>query len=65
MRKGVEVGRVAPALLSDPEGRQLVDGGVVAIRGDRLQVIDPLLTDAVARVVLGLAEPDQALSTRT
>jgi hypothetical protein len=28
-------------------------------------VIDPLLTDAVARVVLGLAEPAQALSTRT
>ncbi len=65
MRQGVEVGRVAVAFLSDAEGKQLVDGGVVAIRGDRLQVIDPLLTDAVARVVLGLAEPAQALSTRT
>jgi oxygen-independent coproporphyrinogen-3 oxidase len=65
MRQGVEVGRVAAAFSSDPEGKQLVDGGVVAIRGDRLQVVDPLLTDAVARVVLGLAEPAQALSTRT
>ena len=64
LRHGVEVGKVAAALVSDPEGKQLVDEGVIVIKADRLLVIDPLLTDAVARVVLGLAEPDPALSTR-
>lgn len=64
VRDGVRLGAVAQALLADAEGRRLVDDGVVVITGERLEVVDPLLTDAVARTVLGLEDPDEALSTR-
>jgi coproporphyrinogen III oxidase-like Fe-S oxidoreductase len=51
---GVAEGGGVRAFLASTEGRRLLDAGVVAFDG-RLRVVDPLLTDEVERVVLGLA----------
>jgi putative oxygen-independent coproporphyrinogen III oxidase len=54
---GVSHGPGTRALLSDPDGRRLVDAGVVEDTGQRLVVRRPLLTDMVHRTVLGLSPP--------
>ncbi len=64
LRQGVELREVEKALLGDADGRRLVDAGLIVIDHNQLLVVDPLLTDAVARVVLGLTQPNEALSTR-
>ena len=43
--------------MASGEGVRLIEAGVIYDTGDRLVVTRPLLTDAVHRAVLGLAEP--------
>ncbi len=57
MRSGVDAGEVGPTLLADPEGRALIAAGKLEVTEERIHVVDPLFTDAVARVVLGLEPP--------
>ncbi len=59
MRPGTEAGEVGALLSSHPEGKALVGAGKLEVAAGRITVLDPLFTDAVARVVLDLA------STRT
>lgn len=54
---GVSAGPGVDALITSPEGRRLIDAGVIAREETRLVVMNPLLTDAVNRVVVGLAPP--------
>jgi oxygen-independent coproporphyrinogen-3 oxidase len=54
---GVARGGGTDALLESPEGRALVDSGVIVSTGDRLRVRRPLLTDAVHRSVLAQTAP--------
>lgn len=54
---GVALGRAGEAYLASAAGRSALSAGVVERRGDRLVVARPLLTDAVAREVLGTPEP--------
>lgn len=56
---GVEMGRGGQAFLADADGQRLLEAGVVSCAGDRLKVEDPLLSDAVLRVVLGLKVGEQ------
>lgn len=58
MRTGVEPGPVGPLLAADPEGQALIAAGKLEITDNRILVLDPLFTDAVARAVLGLEPPD-------
>jgi oxygen-independent coproporphyrinogen-3 oxidase len=51
---GVVAGRAGRALLDSDEGQALAAAGVITLAGDRLMVSRPLLTDAVARALLGL-----------
>lgn len=51
---GVAHGPGTRAFLGDPNGVRLLEAGVVADTGDRLVVVNPLLTDWVDRVVLSL-----------
>jgi putative oxygen-independent coproporphyrinogen III oxidase len=53
---GVAHGPGSRALAEDAEGARLFGAGVVSDTGDRLVVAKPLLTDAVHRAVLGLAD---------
>jgi oxygen-independent coproporphyrinogen-3 oxidase len=57
MRAGVEAGAVGPALAADAEGQALMAAGKLEVTTERIVVLDPLFTDAVARVVLGLGPP--------
>ncbi len=57
MRSGVAAGAVGPALAADPEGQALVRAGKLEVTDQRILVLDPLFTDAVARAVLGLEPP--------
>ncbi len=57
LRTGVLAGVAGAELVSSAIGRRFVDAGVIATEGDRLVVLRPLLTDAVAREVLGLEPP--------
>ena len=52
---GALLGDGGEAFVSDPEGKRLLDAGVVSVRAGRLVVDKPLLTDAVARCVLSLS----------
>ena len=52
--EGVRLGPGGSAFLDSPDGRRLREAGVVDVVADWLVVMNPLLTDAVARVVLGL-----------
>ena len=54
---GVRLGSAGVALLESPQGRRLLDAGIVAVEGDRLIVSRPLLTDEAIRAVLDLAPP--------
>ncbi len=49
---GVRLGDAGQALVDSEEGRRLIAAGVVEVRGDRLVVRRPLLTDTVTRLVL-------------
>jgi oxygen-independent coproporphyrinogen-3 oxidase len=54
-RAGVEPGEAGTRLLESMEGKELLSAGALGIRGDRLVVLRPLLTDAVIRAVLALS----------
>ncbi|MEX1281119.1 MAG: radical SAM family heme chaperone HemW [Acidimicrobiia bacterium] len=56
---GVVAGPAGTAFLAGPTGRGLLEAGVVGLDGDRLVVRRPLLTDAVAREVLGTPAPSR------
>jgi oxygen-independent coproporphyrinogen-3 oxidase len=55
---GVKAGCAGTALAGSDEGRRLIDAGVLALDGDRLRVVAPLLGDEVSRAVLALAPRD-------
>ncbi len=59
---GVAAGVGGTALLASPQGRRLVEAGVLVAADDRLRVLRPLLTDAVSRAILDL--PPSAASSR-
>lgn len=59
-RAGVRTGRAGEALRRSPRGRELYRAGVIGLRGDRLVVDRPLLTDEVSRAILALPPPDSA-----
>lgn len=66
-RGGIEAGKVGLLLRADPDGSRLIEAGKLEVADDRIRVVDPLFTDAVARVVLGLVPPPTStgsLSTR-
>jgi hypothetical protein len=54
---GVVAGPGGDAFVRDQDGRRLIDAGIVSMEGDRLMVNNPMLTDEVLRVVLGLDRP--------
>jgi coproporphyrinogen III oxidase-like Fe-S oxidoreductase len=54
-RAGVQSGRGGQKLLESVEGKELLEAGAVGVRGDRLMVLRPLLTDPVMRAVLALS----------
>ncbi len=54
---GVASGPGTEAFAASKEGSTLVEAGVAAERESRLMVVDPLLTDAVLRVVVSLPPP--------
>lgn len=55
---GVEMGVGGVVFLKSLPGQRLVEAGVVAEVSGRIQVEEPMLTDAVLRVVLDLEAPD-------
>lgn len=57
-RQGVEAGEVRSQLADDLEAQSLIMAGKLNVTDDRIEVLDPLFTDAVARVVLGLDPPE-------
>jgi coproporphyrinogen III oxidase-like Fe-S oxidoreductase len=56
---GVSLGPGGRAFVADPDGQRLLEAGVVSVHGDRLKVENPMLSDAVLRVVLGLKVGEQ------
>jgi oxygen-independent coproporphyrinogen-3 oxidase len=54
---GVVAGPGGDAFVRDQDGRRLIDAGIVSMEGNRLMVNNPMLTDEVLRVVLGLDRP--------
>lgn len=56
---GVTLGPGGQAFLADGDGKRLLEAGVVSARGGRLKVENPMLSDAVLRVVLGLKVGEQ------
>jgi oxygen-independent coproporphyrinogen-3 oxidase len=52
---GVLAGPVGGRLVESDDGASLIEAGILAVRGDRLVVTDPMLENEVARAVLGLA----------
>lgn len=56
---GVSLGPGGRAFIADPDGQRLLEAGVVSVHGDRLRVENPMLSDAVLRVVLGLKVGEQ------
>lgn len=55
VRAGVRLGEAGERFAASGAGRRLLDLGVLEIVGDVARVVDPLLTDAVAREVVGLS----------
>ncbi|MEX2132997.1 MAG: coproporphyrinogen III oxidase, partial [Acidimicrobiia bacterium] len=51
---GAAVGPGGRVFIADGDGQRLLEAGVVSADGDRLKVENPMLSDAVLRVVLGL-----------
>jgi len=54
-RAGAKSGEAGERLLESVEGQELLAAGALGVRGDRLVVLRPLLTDAVIRAVLALS----------
>jgi coproporphyrinogen III oxidase-like Fe-S oxidoreductase len=54
-RAGVRAGEAGLRLLESIEGKELLAAGALGVRGDRLVVLRPLLTDAVIRALLALS----------
>ncbi len=52
---GVEAGELGGRFLAEPEGRRHLAAGTIAHRDERIVVVAPLLTDAVARDVLSVS----------
>lgn len=50
---GVASSEASRRFLDTEEGRRLLEARVIAVHGDRLRVLNPLLTDTVARAILG------------
>jgi len=59
-RHGVDPGEVGELLAEDLEAQSLIMAGKLRVDERRIEVLDPLFTDAVARVVLGLDPPVSA-----
>ncbi|MGI9647363.1 MAG: radical SAM family heme chaperone HemW [Acidimicrobiia bacterium] len=59
-RRGVVAPEVGRLLADDLEAQSLIMAGKLRVADDRIEVLDPLFTDAVARVVLGLEQPEEA-----
>lgn len=55
---GVKRGVLGGPFLASDEGTRLVDAGVVGLRDGRVVVLQPLLTDLVARTVLSVSSED-------
>ena len=53
---GPVLGEAGASFVESSDGRRLLDGGVLEVRAGRLVVTDPLLTDGVAREILGMLE---------
>ncbi len=53
-RAGVVGGEGGARLIASQKGKALLEAGVLGLLGDRLVVLQPLLTDAVMRAVLAL-----------
>ena len=53
-RHGVAAGEVGRLLVEDLEAQSLIMAGKLRVTTDRIEALDPLFTDAIARVVLGL-----------
>jgi len=59
---GARIGEAAARLLASPEGQRLTSAGVLAVQGERLVVLRPLLTDEVSRALLGPTAGSGSLS---
>ena len=57
-RAGVKAGRGGRALWDSVSGRRLRAAGVIDLRGERLRVDRPLLTDEVSRAILSMRPPN-------
>ncbi len=55
-RAGVEAGPLGRSLAASPEGRRLLEAGILRVEADRLIVLDPLRTDAVSLAVMAIGE---------
>lgn len=55
---GVRLGDGGTAFVASTDGERLLAAGVIGVEGDRLVVRRPLLTDLVARELLGVQPPD-------
>jgi oxygen-independent coproporphyrinogen-3 oxidase len=55
---GVERGRIGRPFLESEDGRRLIEAGVIGSHGTRVVVVNPLLTDLVARSVLSVSADD-------
>jgi oxygen-independent coproporphyrinogen-3 oxidase len=63
LRRGLVAPEVAELFAEDFEGAGLVAAHKVGIMDGTIRVLDPLFTDAVARVVLGLPTPSNWVSS--
>jgi hypothetical protein len=52
--QGIEPGPGVDAFMSDPDGARLAAAGVVVNENGWLRVANPMLTDEVLRIVIGL-----------
>lgn len=55
---GVPLGPTAERLIGSAAGRRLIEAGVMEVRGGRLVVTKPMLTDAVVREALSVSRDD-------
>ncbi len=55
---GVALTDTAIRFVGSPEGKRLIDAGVMGLRGGRLVVYKPMLTDAVVREALSVSAAD-------